>query len=89
MKLTVTFSEGQAFSPLFSDTGMDLAISFGESFTSVQAEVFGGEYSIVPRVFEQEVPCSGKLMARNLTVTEIPYSATSNPKGGYTVNIGG
>lgn len=50
---------------------------------------YDGDYTVVPNVSEQILNTSQKSMASDLTVDAIPYYETSNPKGGYTVIIGG
>lgn len=52
-------------------------------------ERYSGLYSITPSFMDQEFNTSEKVMSRNLTVERIPYSETSNPDGGITINIGG
>ena len=50
---------------------------------------YEGEYNVVPNVEEQVLNTSQRSMASDLTVNAIPYFETTNPKGGYTVIIGG
>lgn len=50
---------------------------------------YKGLYTVIPKVKEQKLPTKDKSMAKDLTVTEIPYSEVSNPQGGNTVIIGG
>ena len=50
---------------------------------------YDGDYTVVPNVSEQILNTSQKSMASDLTVDAIPYYEISNPKGGYTVIIGG
>lgn len=48
-----------------------------------------GETIIIPTTQSQMAVQAGYYTTGDVTVTEIPYSETSNPSGGYTVNIGG
>ena len=52
------------------------------------AQAYEGPYSVRPKTFAQVLNTQDKRMLRDVTVTEIPYYQTSNPKGGYTVIIG-
>lgn len=48
---------------------------------------YEGSYSVIPKVYEQTLETANKSMTDDVTVEEIPYSETSNPSGGNTVNI--
>lgn len=48
---------------------------------------YEGEYTITPKVSQQEFETKNKRMKEDLTVLSIPYSQVSNPQGGLTVNI--
>lgn len=60
------------------------------SFTgsSGSGDVYTGDYTVIPKADEQTIlATSGKLMAGDVTVTEVPYYETSNLSGGNTVYI--
>lgn len=48
-----------------------------------------GPYTAIPKVKEQKLYTKDKSMRNDVTVTEIPYSETTNPYGGKTIVIGG
>ena len=52
-------------------------------------EPYEGEYIVVPNMDIQTLDTTGKVLADDVTVTEIPVSYTENVGGGYTVFIGG
>lgn len=53
-------------------------------------EHYSGSYTVTPLAYNQVVlNTQSKVLDSNITVEEIPYTETSNPSGGYTVNIGG
>jgi hypothetical protein len=58
------------------------------SLESAKYERYKGEYTVNPKVTEQELECKDKLMDNNVTVTAIYYNSTENDSGGYTVQIG-
>ena len=87
LRLTGTISApGQITGTLQSTGSLSGALSFGEAYTPE----YEGAYIVTPLPFAETVlPTTGKRMADDVTVLEIPYYETSNPYGGYTVNIGG
>jgi len=48
---------------------------------------YGGPYEVTPRLDEQVLDTSQKLMRADVTVLEIPRYRTTNLGGGYTVVI--
>lgn len=57
---------------------------------SGRKEPYEGPYAVVSEAYEMQLfPTENKVMTENLIVLPIPYSETSNPKGGLTVCIGG
>ena len=42
---------------------------------------YDGEYTIIPKVESQSIPCENKRMRSDVTVTEIPYYEVSNVSG--------
>lgn len=50
---------------------------------------YEGEYTVIPQAYDATVLATrNKAMADDVIVMEIPYYETTNPQGGYTVNIG-
>ena len=49
---------------------------------------YEGEYEVTPKVNEQTLPTSQKLLKENLVVEKIPYYEVGNNSGGTTVTIG-
>ena len=46
------------------------------------AELYTGEYNVVPKAAEeQRLPCAGKKMEKDVTVQRVPYYETSNDTG--------
>lgn len=90
MRIKVTFSEGQRFTPQFTDTDQQIVFKFGEFYEiTVGGDWWDGAYEITPRTTEQVLPVKNKTMRHDLTCNSIPYTEVSNPSGGYTANIGG
>ena len=51
---------------------------------------YSGEYTVTPKPYEPVVlETAGLQMEQDVTVHEIPYWETANPKGGETIYIGG
>lgn len=65
-----------------------MAENIGKIEGGEAGETYDGDYTVTPRVFEQELETKNKLMASNVTVLAIPYSEVSNNSGGNTVTIG-
>ena len=61
---------------------------YGQFYAVETSDGYEGEYVVIPRVYEQTLNTAHKVMADNVTVTEIPLTRTSNPQGGLTVLIG-
>lgn len=89
MRLNITFSEGQQFSPIFTTNEESFRCEFGEFLVIHTAEWYEGSYEVTPRTGEQTLPTKEKTMRDDLTIKSIPFAEVSNPQGGYTVNIGG
>ena len=68
----------------FSLSGNVLCSTVGKN-----ARQYTGEYTVIPRTYEQSLKTAGYALSENVTVERIPYSTVSNPQGGYTINIGG
>lgn len=51
-------------------------------------DAYTGPYEVTPRLYQQELETSQKLMNDDVTVYEIPITRTSNPQDGLTVLIG-
>lgn len=70
--------------------GETLSIETGEQIAReyVDAEVYDGEYTVVPATESQTLATQNKRMTADVLVEEIPYYETTNPSGGYTVIIG-
>ena len=49
---------------------------------------YEGPYEVTPRLYQQELDTSHKVMSADVTVYEIPITRTSNPQDGLTVLIG-
>ena len=50
--------------------------------------IYKGEYEVTPRFAAQTLKTTDKLLTKNVTVGEIPYTETPNSDGGITVTIG-
>ena len=60
----------------------DLDVGYGH------VNIYTGATTVIPSVVAQELATENKLVERDIIIEEIPYSAVTNPAGGYTVNIG-
>lgn len=80
MRLKIRFFEASnTFSAVFKDV---------QTVTQyVGGEVYNGDYSITPKVSEQKMNTSGKVMLEDVTVFAIPFFDVSNTSGGSTVYI--
>ena len=59
-------------------------IKFGGDF---DIDVYNGKYEVTPKAFYKQIlETANKLMKKNVTVHEVPYTETSNTYG-TTVNI--
>ena len=53
-------------------------------------EQYDGLYDVIPKAYEAQIlETEGLIMRHDVNVEEIPIYKTTNPSGGYTVNIGG
>ena len=59
------------------------------SVVGVAAEVYKGEYTVVPAVTDQLLLTKEKMMKDNMTFMAVPKQIVDNPSGGKTVTIGG
>lgn len=87
---------------IFSDSNHKLDLTFGNSiqtldmsFREVQhiteyvgGELYQGEYEVKPKLTEQTLPTSQKVMLNDVTIQKIPVTRVSNTSGGNTVIIG-
>lgn len=48
---------------------------------------YTGDYTAIPKTYEQTLATKNKSMTGDVVIEEIPYSEVSNPSGGNTVNI--
>ena len=88
MKLNITFSEGQQFSPIFTTNEESFKCEFGEFLIIHTADWYEGSYEVTPHIGGQILPTKEKTMRDDLTVNAIPYAETTNIGGGYTATIG-
>lgn len=84
---TFQSSENQ-FQTAFSSPTSTFAITFG-SVVGVAAEVYKGEYTVVPAVTDQLLLTKEKMMKDNMAFMAVPKQIVENPSGGQTVTIGG
>lgn len=59
----------------------------GHIYEKKEYEAYKGSYSVTPKVYEQYLDTTNKIMKDDVTVEAIPYYETSNMKG-TTVIIG-
>ena len=65
-----------------------LSVSMGEiQSVGIAGEKYEGDYEIVPKSTAQTLATKNKRMSKDVTVTAIPYTETSNDNG-TTVYIG-
>lgn len=64
------------------------SINFGEAALIQINDVYKGRYRVTPRVYEQSLATTDKLMEKDVIVEVIPLSKTINLSNGYTVTIG-
>lgn len=89
MKLKVSFNEiDSTISTRFIQTECTFNTGFGEVFLVKTDEVYEGEYTVTPRVYQQVLETKDKLMLDDVTVEIIPLARTINLSNGYTVTIG-
>lgn len=89
MKLIVNFDEIDSFLPThFIQTKCTFNTNFGEIFQVRTDDKYEGDYTVVPRVYQQILNTKDKLMLDDVTVEIIPLSKVINLSNGYTVTIG-
>lgn len=52
-------------------------------------EYYQGSYEATPTNAEQTLNTAGYFMLSDIDIHPVPYAEATNPKGGYTVTIGG
>lgn len=52
------------------------------------APEYEGEYEVTPKFVAQTLPTADKILTKDLTIEEIPYTEVTNNSGGKTVTIG-
>ena len=73
---------------LVEDSIIELDLELGTLIEGDIREHYEGPYIVTPKKdVEQLLETAEKIMDDDVTVLEIPYSETSNPQGGKTVNI--
>lgn len=70
------------------EDGDSFSISFGEAALIQINDIYKGRYRVTPRVYEQSLATTDKLMEQDVIVEVIPLAKTINTKNGYTVTIG-
>lgn len=58
------------------------------TYTPEGMETYEGDYTVIPKVSEQELQTKNKMMKENVTIEQIPFHEFSNETG-TTVVIGG
>lgn len=58
------------------------------TYTPEGIETYEGDYTVIPKITEQEMQTKNKMMKDNITVQQIPFHEFSN-EAGTTVVIGG
>lgn len=84
---TFQSSENQ-FQTAFASPTSIFPVAFG-NVVGVAAEVYKGEYTVVPAVTDQLLLTKEKMMKDNMTFMAVPKQIVENPSGGQTVTIGG
>ena len=91
MKLDVIFTEHNSnLDMVFEEQNFDSVADFGEVYVVTKGgyEPYDGAYEVVPRLHEQVLNTSKKIMHDDVTIKEIPIARVSNTSGGTTVIIG-
>ena len=91
MTLDVIFTEHNSnLDMVFEEQNFDSAADFGEVYVVTKGgyESYDGSYEITPRLHEQVLNTSKKIMHDDVTIKEIPIARVSNTSGGTTVIIG-
>lgn len=66
---------------------IELDVELGTIIYEGGGPPYEGEYDVTPKIEEQTLFTKNKTMKKDVTIHEIPYSETTNPEGGKTVNI--
>ena len=85
---TVFQSSENQFQTSFASPTSIFSVAFG-NVVGVAAEVYKGEYTVVPAVTDQLLLTKEKMMKDNMTFMAVPKQIVDNPSGGKTVTIGG
>ena len=91
MKLDVIFTEHNSnLDMVFEEQNFDSVADFGEVYVVTDGgyESYDGDYEVVPRLHEQVLNTSKKIMQDDVKIKEIPVTRVSNTSGGTTVIIG-
>lgn len=54
----------------------------------VPAKKYDGKYEVTPKFVPQTLNTADKMLTKDITIGEIPYTETPNSAGGVTVTIG-
>jgi hypothetical protein len=75
---------------VFEENEQEIIADFGEvvEVKNPDADIYGGEYQVTPKVTEQTLPTAQKFLVEDVTIKKIPYFEVSNEAGGNTVYIG-
>ena len=61
----------------------------GKVSVTKEYDIYGGEYEIIPKAFEEQViPTSNRVLKEDVVVKEVPFYETGNDSGGMTAYIG-
>ena len=89
MKLKVDFDEiNSLLDAKFIQTECTFNVDFGEVVLVKSDDIYEGDYSVTPRVYQQTLKTKDKLMLDDVLVEVIPLAKTINLSNGYTVTIG-
>lgn len=89
MKLHVDFNEVDALlAAKFIQSECTFNTNFGEVFLVKTDDFYEGDYTVIPRVYQQILETKDKVMLDDVTVEVIPLSKVLNLQNGYTVTIG-
>ena len=91
MTLDVIFTELNSNLEVdFESNNFGFDVDFGEVHVVNKGgyKSYDGSYEITPRLREQVLETSDKIMHDDLKIKEIPIARVSNPSGGTTVIIG-
>lgn len=62
--------------------------TFGTTTSVYSAEIYAGEYTVIPKTSGQILKTKNLIMTDDVTVNAIPYYQVENPSSGDTVYIG-